>query len=673
MSSDRLLTLIATYLETRDGAVILGDEPLHLAQLLLDTSPNGGVPVDTALTVGFLRLCRYTATGAQPELVAARAIFDAVGEVDPGLVPAALVDQLTAEASDADLLAERGAALLTAAQSTAGADLLDDTIDVLARAAERTDDDHPDRAGRLSNLALALRFRADRSGSTDDLDDAIRAARRAVDATRPDDGDAATYLNTCADAVHSRFERFGDPTDLDEAIGLHRRAAEVGRRHPAAAVLRTSLGSALLSRFFLAGDPDDLDAAVANCRSAADHALEESPHFATCRANLGSALAARADWSGSNADLDAALTACRDAAVHTPQNHPYRSTRLSNLASALQTRYVRHGDATDLDQAIERAAEAVTRAGADDPYRGMYLSNLGFMLRVRGELGHDGAGPDLDDAVACGELAVAATPSGHNARPSRLSNAAMALLSRHELTESPDDLDRAVMMLRQARQDAHAGDPGHATYESNLAIALHRQARNTDDVASALTHAQAALSVLPAGHPLRAAAGLNIGIVHESLFDRTGDERERDLAVRAWSAAVAESGSPAGNRVAAGRRWAELSVRTGRGQDAVTAYDAVIDLLPLLAWRGVARADRERLLAGHRGVPGAAAAACLGIGLPGTAAAMLERSRAVLWTMSLQTRGDLDRVRAADPALASALERVGAALQRPPMATADPG
>jgi hypothetical protein len=39
----------------------------------------------------------------------------------------------------------------------------------------------------------------------------------------------------------------------------------------------------------------------------------------------------------------------------------------------------------------------------------------------------------------------------------------------------------------------------------------------------------------------------------------------------------------------------------------------------------------------------------------------------------VQTRGDLDRVRAADPVPASALERVGAAFQHPPRAAVDPG
>ena len=65
-----------------------------------------------------------------------------------------------------------------------------------------------------------------------------------------------------------------------------------------------------------------------------------------------------------------------------------------------------------------------------------------------------------------------------------------------------------------------------------------------------------------------------------------------------------------------------------------------IELLPLIAWGGLERADQQRDLFGFAGLAGEAAAVALSAGQPETAVELLEQGRAVLWTRVLQTRGD---------------------------------
>jgi hypothetical protein len=178
----------------------------------------------------------------------------------------------------ADGLAALGGVLLTEAQDSADPAMLDVAILVLEQALAGTFADHPDRAGRLSNLGLALRLRAYRTGSRADLDRAA-AGRAAVSAVLAGDPDSPAYLATYADTMQSRFELWGELADLDEAIGSHQQAVAAGRSHPARPLLETNLGAALLNRSLTTGSRDDLDLACAACRRAASAAAADGAYY----------------------------------------------------------------------------------------------------------------------------------------------------------------------------------------------------------------------------------------------------------------------------------------------------------------------------------------------------------------------------------------------------------
>ncbi|EIV96077.1 CHAT domain-containing protein, partial [Frankia sp. QA3] len=128
-------------------------------------------------------------------------------------------------------LSNLGAALQARFDATGAPTDLTAAVDVGRQAVAATAPGHPNRAGRLSNLGAALHIRFTQTGSPDDLDAAVEVGRQAVAATAPDHADRTMYLSNLAIALRARFERTGSPADLTAAIDAGRTGAEA----PAAA------------------------------------------------------------------------------------------------------------------------------------------------------------------------------------------------------------------------------------------------------------------------------------------------------------------------------------------------------------------------------------------------------------------------------------------------------
>lgn len=88
--------------------------------------------------------------------------------------------------------------------------------------------------------------------------------------------------------------------------------------------------------------------------------------------------------------------------------------------------------------------------------------------------------------------------------------------------------------------------------------------------------------------------------------------------------------------------------------------------MPLLAWHGVNRSDRERLLRRHAATLSRDGAACaIAAGRTGLDVELLEVGRAVLWSQTLGLRPDLSALTTAAPELAEQLRPCRTALNAP--------
>jgi hypothetical protein len=202
---------------------------------------------------------------------------------------------------------------------------------------------------------------------------------------------------------------------------------------------------------------------------------------------------------------------------------------------------------------------------------------------------------------------------------------------RAGLTGNRAELDEGVTLLRSG---LGAEEP---TASLNLANALKLRYQLNDDPAD-LDEAITALTGIMPGQaaPPRTVLTLHLA----DLYALRGGGGDDDRAYRAYLDVTGGGAIHAAYRVFAARRAAGLAIRGERWDDALAAYTTAVELLPLIAWGGLERADQQRYLKDFAGVAGEAAAAALSAGRPETAVELLEQGRAVLWTRVLQTRGD---------------------------------
>ena len=470
---------------------------------------------------------------------------------------------------------------------------LDAAVAVGRAAVEATSADHPDRAGCLSNLSIVLRLRFERFGDRADLDAAVEVGRVAVEATPADPRDRPAILTNVVLALGIRFEEFGDRADLDAAVTVGRAAVEATPAdHRDRASYLSNLVVALQSRFDRFGDWADLDAAVTVGRAAVEATPVDHPDRAGCLSNLGVALQSRFERFGDRADLDAAVEVGRAAVEATPADHRDRAGYLSNLGAALKIRFDRFGDWADLDAAVSASRAAVEATPADHRDRAGYLSNLGAALQIRFDRFGDRA--DLDDAVMAVRAAVEATPADHPARAGRLSNLGTALQIRSDRIGDSADLDAGVTAIREAVEATPVDHPDRATYLSNLGVTLQSRFERFGDWAdldAAVAVGVAAVEATPVDHPARAGRLSNLGVTLQSRFERFGDRADLDAAVAAGRAAV--EATPADHRDRAGRL-------SNLGVTLQSRFERFGDRADLDAAVAVGRAAVEATPADHR-------------------------------------------------------------------------
>ncbi len=522
------------------------------------------------------------------------------------------------------------------------------------------------RSGWLTLLGVSLLQRYDRDRNLDDLNAAIEAHDQVRTASVELD---AKDISRFGNARESRFHHTGSVEDLNCAVALHSEAADraraEGRPSPEYAA---NVASALWARAEYTGEISDYDRAVEEARSVVAAAeQQDDPHLYQHLATLATILSSRFDRLGSLADLDDAIAYDRQALDVLPapeidiaqmlnglaadlrkggagdladvlspeepvehvREHPALPGLLSHLGSDLAARFRISGDSQDLDEAITKHREAVEATPSGDPDRLRCLTNLATALATRAQILNDAN--DANEAVKVAQAAADAAPHGHPMRPRALSNLAIALARRYEHTRDPAELDHAVSIARDSVREC------------------------TD-----LDRADRARFLLTLGHVLRVRSELE------------GEHTLPDWedALRSWQEAAELTAAPAAIRAMAARSSADALSTRGKHDQALRWYTRTVELLPLVAWRGIGRKSQERQLAVWTSLANNAAACAINAGRPMEALQLLEQGRSVLWSQLLETRTDLTDLRSVNKDLAMELENVRAGLDRDPELTA---
>jgi tetratricopeptide (TPR) repeat protein len=630
-------------------------------RLLSLAPPNEREYWQTLHNLGSQLAIRYERTGALPdadeavELLRQALAMAGPSVEDPGYTALVL-----------------GEALVRRARDTEAPHDLDEACDSLSTALRLLPSGDPrrDRAQQLLNTAVRRREEQRKAYEETVLPVLRRTKFHSGPADRPsvppeaaqDFLAAQQYLTVLTEARQS-FERTGDTSALEAGIATgHRLLAGLPAHHPERVPTAAGLGALLLRRFEQHGDRRDLDEAIEQLRLGAygplpnvqqlrnvlnrpdadmeelrqalgtqlDAFLKLSPPRGIELSALAAAHLRRFEHDGGSADLDEAVAAARRALEVTPREYnDERCTHIQTLGMTLLRRHQHTSNRADLDRAIDLGRQGLALARRMRSATDAQLTALGAMcnrLRTRYLLTHDAS--DLDEAVALGTEAVALTHGGRIEENSRL-NLALALWSRCLLRDDPADLDAAI---------------GHA---EAVADVLHASSRQR-------THALLTLSNMLATRSERGGTD-----------SRTSDA-ERTLAL--YREAAQAPTSPADDRLTAAVAWGvfaadRAAAGEGSWQEAADGYAVAVELLPLTAWRGLARIDRERLLARRSHVTGEAAGCAISCGRLEQAVELLDHGRSVLWGQVLDTRTDLTALREAHPALADRLADLQAALE----------
>ncbi|MFI6299946.1 CHAT domain-containing protein [Nonomuraea sp. NPDC050790] len=572
---------------------------------------------------------------------------------------------------------------------------------------------HPDRPARLFQHAQALLWRFEAHAERADLEQAIALGREAV-ATVTADPARARARTVLAQAMRTRFQLSGDLDDLDESARQAREGHELAEPGSAEEIATLShLDAALLLRHQRAGDPADLADAERHARRVLLLAGDGHPERAVFLSTLVAVLRTRFNHGGGDAILDEIVELAEEAVRRSPKVVPLWSRRLSALADALSLRYEVTGAFADLRETIAVQRAAVEDCPATHAEYPAYRFNLGVGLFTR--YLRNGAAADLDEAVRACREAVERMPPGHVWRAAFEAHLAVILRARHTATGRREDLDEAIGLAARVVADLAEPNPRWAWTVSLLSLlhgSRYQSLGDPADLAEAVRLGRAALAATPYERRDRVVVVNNLVAVllmgeadgdlavelareaagreelgHESLSvlaaalmrqaQRTGEKALLDEASASLRAASRSASAPVSSRVDAALAWASLEIERKDWDTAATAATACAELLPLLAWRGLARQDQERHLVDVGSMARVGAACALSAGRPEAAVEILEQGRGVLLAQALDTRTDAAELAAAHPDLARRLDEVRRALdtllvERPPSDVDDP-
>lgn len=587
---------------------------------------------------------------------------------------AALLDRAVAAAAEAasspDALnrgmisANFAIALLTRFESRGDPADLDTAIVAAATAVDAAAPGTPEHAARQSELGAALMSRHTSRGDPGDLAAALRHAHQAVAAARPDHPDLGRYLSNLAYILRFQAAVTDDRADFDAAVRAGEEAVTgLAADRPERGGYLVNLSSALAARFQRYGDDGDIDAALAHSREAVARTPDDHADLPGRWNNLALVLRVRFERTGRLVELDESVGFGHRAVDALPVGHADRPAHLTNLSGALRVRFQRTGERSDLDAAADAARAAANGLPATHPERGGFLTNLSNALRARFD--ESGMTDDLEDAVAAAVEAVELTASGAD-RAQYLSNLSAALLSVVEHTPADTaKLDAAIEAAREAVVTSPEDHPERGRYLINLGNVLITRGRPAD-LEEAVPLTAEAVRTTPADHPDRAGFLFTAGHAQRLLHPEEG-------VPGAWREAAQDRTGSAAVRLRAAWVWATTAATGGDVEDAVRAFTTAVQLLPVVAWRGLGDAVRERQLWQWSGLAGDACAWALRAGRPKLAVELLEQGRSIMWNQIAQIRTDLTDARAAAPELVERLTELRAALDTPSAPLPVPG
>jgi CHAT domain len=517
---------------------------------------------------------------------------------------------------------------------------------------------------RTSETAFALLEDFDITGDLRQVDSAktlLNALEGMLDADHPLRGEMLVVGSQLAATM---FTIHGDPVHRDEAVRAARAAmAGADPDDPRTIDKTVFLAHTLLTRFDDSAVLADLDEAQALMERVVAARSDAPPPNAV--AMLTTALRTRFERTRRIPDLDRAIVVCRDALRTTPSGHPTIALLRQSLLVCLLRRAEHLGQDTDLTEAIGLARNIHSALGPAGPIRCATLTSLSVLLVWRYARRHNA--DDLVEAAKLSHEAVALSANLRGIRNIALINHVIVLWLRFLVEKRPEDLTEAIRICRETLSTNPRSAVQVGVNQSILTRLLTIQARTKGQLADldeALEIGRTSAARFSPGHPLRAMALMDLAGVYRQRHELGGDPADLDSATGLWRSAVRSPAAKPEVRMQVAADWMFAMLRARDLPAAAEPAKARVELLPVVAWRGLDRTRREQRLAGLGEVATTAAALAVELGHPEQAVELLEQGRSVLWNQAIQTRSDLSALHAAAPRLATELDETRRGLDR---------
>ncbi|KAI9567924.1 CHAT domain-containing protein [Boletus coccyginus] len=231
---------------------------------------------------------------------------------------------------------------------------------------------------------------------------------------------------------------------------------------------------------------------------------------------------------------------------------------LHSRAESLATKFEEGGGRSYIEEAIALDREALQHCPPGHPKRSDPLTYLAQHLRDRYEqfggtrhpersrslkglaggllTRHEQLGQmeDLDEAIVLVREALDLCPQGHPDRSKALSCLAVFLSIRYEQIVGMEGLDEAIVLDREALDLCLQGHPNRSTFLNNLAIDLSTRYKHLggwEDLDEAIVLSREALDLRPRGHPLRSTSLNTLAIDLSTRYKQLGRREDLDEAI----------------------------------------------------------------------------------------------------------------------------------------------
>ncbi|KAJ2922950.1 hypothetical protein H1R20_g14148, partial [Candolleomyces eurysporus] len=377
---------------------------------------------------------------------------------------------------------------------------------------------------------------------------------------------------------------------------------------------------------------------------------------------------------GDLADINEAISTQHQALQNADSSQiASKYTLLNNLALSFWHRYNHSQDLESLEEATKTIELAVDETPKDNPTRPSTPNNLAWCYEQMYDRTHNVT--YIYRAISAQREAVETLPEGHSSLPSILDNLGCCYQALFETTGELKHIQQAVDSRRKALETSSPDNVHFKIILDSLGRTLSDRFLLTQDMADiceAIELKERALRMIPENHSYRARSLNNLA---NSLISRYGVSRDpSDLEsglTHFRSGTLAQTSSPY-DRFRVARTWALCALEYDNPTQAISAFDALVDVVPLFAGVEQTVQHRHELLMDLSSYILHGASVAISSGRIDKALEWLEQGRGLVWNQISSLRTPLDDLRAVDATMADRFETVSKALDAAGARVQDP-